>query len=771
MNPARALEWLAAEPSFRERLGHVETFEPREPEYAEPVHELKSELRARLDALGMRRLYVHQAAAYDAAMEGKNLAVVTGTASGKTLCYNLPVLERLLDEPNARAFYLFPTKALAQDQLGKLEELTAGLEVRCGAYDGDTPKAQRGAVRKGAHIVLTNPDMLHVGILPNHESWDKFLASLRFVVVDEMHAYRGVFGSHVACILRRLLRLAEWYGSRPQVIACSATIANPGELFKKLTGRPAEVIDRDGAPRGRRAVALVGQPSAEEAAERSPNRETGALLAEFSRHGVRSLAFCRARISAELVLRSARKRLEGSGGDPGLVESYRGGYTPKERRAIEQALFHGRLMGLATTNAMELGVDVGGLDAVVLNGFPGSIASFWQQVGRAGRGGREGVAVMIAHADPLEQFLVREPGLLFDRPVESVAINPGNRFVLSAQLRCAAFERAISQAEVSSFGPGALDVAESLVDAGDLEFKVVPSLRGEVGMFFYISHDKPAPKVNIRGTEGPTVILYVGGEQLGEMERWRAFRNAHAGAVYLHRGQTYTVQDLDLARWEAHLTEGDVDHFTQPIVQAVLEPTVPIDAVRFEPYSASLMGLKVTTLVAAFRKMALDASTQLSEELLDLPPETYDSVGVRLELPAELATSEDPAVFGGVHAVEHALMAVAPLLAGCDRGDIESSWYSFCPDTLSPAVYVYDATPGGVGLAETLYERRGEWLEAALHLLTTCPCQDGCPSCTLSPRCESANGLLDKPSAVRLLESMVAAHKATGDPGAGAGRG
>ncbi len=705
--------------------------EPRDPSFKDPTRIPHDQLKAALARVGVDGLYCHQAESFDLASTGHDVMVVTGTSSGKSLCYNLPVVDTCLREPAARALYLFPTKALAQDQAGKLESLLP-TGLMCGNYDGDTPHSARASIRRSAHIVLTNPDMLHVGILPNQENWHRFFKTLRFVVLDEAHVYRGVFGSHVGGVIRRLMRLCEWHNNRPQVIACSATIANPAELFEKLTGRMATVVDNDTAPRGHRTVILVEPPEGVD--DYSPNRDIAELLAEFVTNHVKTLAFCRARVTTELVVMQAKRALEKAGQDSTFVDSYRGGYTPKERRAIEKALFQGGLRGLATTNAMELGVDVGGLDAVLLNGYPGSVSSFWQQVGRAGRGTRDGLAVMLAHDDPLERFLVRSPELLLDKPVESATLNPDNPHVLEAQLRCAAYERPVGEDELPRFGDRARDVADDMVASGDAVWSA--------GRLFYPSHENPAASINIRGIEGTTILLLVEGAALGEMEEWRAYRQAHQGAVYLHRGVTYVVQELDLERKLALLVQDKPNYFTQAIVQSVVESTVEVERAD----GLLLTGVKVTTSIPGYVKRRLDGDGILGQDSLDLPVKSFDTVGLRLDLSG---LSFDHV--GTVHALEHALSAVAPMIAGCDRDDLGSCWYVMCPETMLPAVYVFDGTPGGIGLAEKLFEERRNWFRHALALLESCPCNDGCPACLLSPRCESGNEPLDKKGAVTWL--------------------
>lgn len=725
-----------------ERIAHVETRPARETQFADLEAPIHSRLAERLDKLGLKRLYRHQAAAYDAAALGKDLIVVTGTASGKTLCYNLPVLQAVLTEPNARALYLFPTKALAQDQQGKLEELSPGPDVRCGTYDGDTPTHRRSAVRKLSHIVLTNPDMLHVGILPGHEQWTSFLKNLRYVVIDEMHTYRGIFGSHVAGVLRRLLRLCAWHRNRPQIIACSATIGNPENLFERLTGRQGHLIDEDGAPRAAKTFVFWSPPTNAEGEMRSPNVETARVVTSLLEANLRTLAFCRARITTELVLQTVRRHLKSTAVDPAAFESYRAGYTVKERREIEQALFQGKLMGLAATNAMELGVDIGGLDAVVMNGYPGTVSSFLQQSGRAGRGASPGLAIYVANDDPLEQFLLREPHRLLEGATESVALDPSNPTIVAQQLRCAAYERPIAPTEIEGFGPRALEVAEALDRAGDL------ALRG--GLFYYPAHESPAAKVNIRGSGQDQVLLYEGGEALGAMERWRAMQYAHAGAVYLHRGVSYVVDSLDLDAGRAEVHREDTDYYTQPLVQSSIETTVDIASDgRF-----AVGGVHVTDLVLGYRKRAHEGGATLGVYDLEVPPQTFDTIAVRLDLPPFDPDEEMETQMAAVHGLEHALLAIAPLLAGCDRGDLGSGWYAYNPDVGGPSVTVFDRAPGGVGLSEALFRQTDAWLSAAEQLLAGCKCEDGCPGCLLSARCEAGNALLSKAATLRLIRRI-----------------
>ncbi len=739
---------LFSDPKIADQIAFVKETPQRNADFGVPKRPFHAAIQAKLKELEINQLYTHQAFAYDAAMAGKDLMIVTGTNSGKTLCYNLPAVQMCLSEPAARCLYLFPTKALAQDQSGRLDALVPGPEVRVGTYDGDTPKTQRSLIRKLAHIILTNPDMLHIGILPGHENWTRFLKSLRLIVIDEMHVYRGVFGSNVGNVIRRLLRLCEWHKTRPQIIGCSATIGNPLELFQQLTGRDATLIDADGSPAGRRTFVFWNPPELGNGQRLSANVATSEILSSLAEAGMRTMAFSRARVSAELVLRYTRRRAEsGSIVATKQFESYRAGYTAKERREIERSLFKGQLLGLSTTNAMELGVDVGALDAVIMNGYPGTVSSFWQQAGRAGRGARDGLAIFVAHDDPLEQFLVREPSMLLDGRNENVAVNPQNPQILGQHLLCAAHERPISPTELTRFGGNALEIAENLDRSGELQFRA--------GMFFYPSIEPPAPKVNIRSGGGDQVRLMEGDVEIGTMERWRAMTSAHDGAVYLHRGATFLVSKLNLDEGRAEMDAMDLDYYTQCLTQSVLDPRAPFMETTFKSLKTSLAGVTVTDLVTGYRRKSLDGDTVLGVDLLDLPSVTYSTLCLRIDLPPLDEEGDLERQIGGIHGLEHALLAVAPILAGCDRGDLGSAWYTMFHDTMTPAVFVFDKTPGGVGLCEKLFDSMTGWLRASLQLLQSCPCETGCPSCLFSARCEASNEALNKAEAIRVLRAAV----------------
>jgi DEAD/DEAH box helicase domain-containing protein len=685
--------------------------------------------------------FAHQFDAVNAAQNGKDIVVITGTNSGKSLCFQVPAITSIMQEPMARAMFLYPTKALAQDQLTNLISLSKNLDVRTSTYDGDTPKSHRSSIRNLSHILLTNPDMLHSAILPNHDHWVKFLKSVRVIAIDEMHTYRGIFGSHVALVIRRLLRLCAWYHNRPQIIATSATIGNPDSLFEQLTGRKATLIDADGSPSGKRSVVFFNPAILPNGERLSGNIAASEATAALIEAGQSVLTFNRSRVGAELVLRYTKNRLS----DDLLpkIESYRAGYTPKERRQIEKQIQTGKLLGLSATNALELGINIGNLDAVVVNGYPGSIASFWQQIGRAGRGTKDSLAIYIAGDNPLEQYLLQHPETLIEGKSEKVSISPENPNILRAQLNCAAHEKPLSPSELDLFPHGALEMCEEMDRTGELAF------RG--GNFFYPANDSPSQRVNIRGSVGKNMTLEVGGEELGFMEYNRALTQAHPGAVYLHRGEPFEVQELNLETYRATLAKFEGSYYTQAKIQSLVEPGEPF---AIDGY-VSLCGVKVTNMVIGYSKKRFDGDTVLDVLPLEMPPVSFDTIAIRFDLPAlDLDQPIEPQI-GGIHGMEHALLGLAPLFGGCDRNDVGSAWFTVFHETLRPAIFIFDNIPGGVGIAEQLYARVGDWIKAAHHRISFCPCASGCPSCLYLPNCEIGNEQIDKRATIKLLRTTV----------------
>ncbi len=702
---------------------------------------------AALAARGIDGLYSHQADAWLAAARGEHLIVTTGTASGKTLAFNLPVLHALAHEPKTRALYLYPTKALAQDQLRGLAELGVP-RVRPAIYDGDTPGEARWQVRRSANVILTNPDMLHIGVLPHHDRWGDVLSNLRFVVVDEAHVYRGVFGSHVGNVLRRLRRLARVYGSEPQLLLASATIANPGELARALTGVDATVIGDDGAPRAERTIALWNPPltDAELGLRASALGEASRLLAGLVERGLRTLCFAKSRAAAELVHRFASERLDGE--LAARLSPYRAGYTPAQRREIERRLVEGELLGVSATDALELGIDVGLLDAVISVGFPGTVASLRQQWGRAGRRGH-GLALMVASEDALDQYFMREPETLLRRRVEAAILDHENHRVLDGHVLSAAFEAPLDEADADVLGERALERAALL-----------PELEHTKAGWVWNGRDYPAARVGLRSaTPDPfTIVDAETGAVLGVAERERAYSTVHEGAIYLHAGQSYRVLELDLQGRTAVVEPFRGDYYTQP----KKETTTAIDE---ELRGGRVLGLDlrfgrvtVSEQVVAFQRKAVRDGSTIDLEPLDLPETTFSTEAVWfLPEPGQLEASQQmPRLLGTLHAAEHALIALLPLWAMCDRWDIGGLSTNVHFQTGRPTVFVYDGHPGGVGITERGYDIFAGWIADTARLLAGCPCEGGCPSCVQSPKCGNLNEPLDKAGALALLEAMLA---------------
>jgi DEAD/DEAH box helicase domain-containing protein len=758
MQVASFLRQLKGRRSYEDQIVHIERIPARRAWYGELERPLPRQLQQALEGAGLGRFYVHQAEAINAIRRREHVIVATPTASGKTLIYNVPVLERCLLNWRTRALYLFPTKALAQDQLRSLEQLLAGdlSRVRVGVYDGDTPRSARTDIRRRASILLTNPDMLHLGILPNHHLWSSFFRNLRYVVIDEAHVYRGVFGSQVGCVLRRLRRVCAAYGNKPQFIACSATIANPAEHIETLAGVSPRVVDRDGAPQGERTFVLWNPPLLDPVtgARRSANTEAANLFARLTQSGVRNLTFARTRRVAELILRYAQESLQAATPDlVARVAAYRAGYMPEERRSLEQALFSGQLIGLTTTSALELGIDVGHLDATVLVGYPGTIASMWQQAGRSGRGEGEALTVLIGLNNPLDQYFMRHPGELFERSHEAARCDPGNRYVLIQHLPCAAYEVPLVPGDEELFGGSHVDAMIHLEESRRLDY------RGD--RWFYTGRDYPAQDVGLRTAGGQRVLLLDTSrddEVIEEIDAMTAYFRAHPGAIYLHQGASYLVTDLNVREGMALLKPIEADYYTQPrelntmhIVRSLRHRELPSCVAYYGQ-------VRVTSHVVGFSRKKQFSDEVLSNEPLDLPSQTFETMAVWWDMPSELGyrvIREGGDFAGGLHAVEHGSIAMLPLLAMCDRLDLGGVSTARHADTERPLVCVYDAYPGGVGLAERGFETLETWWMATLEAIRTCPCTAGCPSCIQSPKCGNNNEPLDKAAAVNILEVLL----------------
>ncbi|KRV47578.1 helicase [Wenjunlia vitaminophila] len=741
---------------------------------------------------GVERLWEHQARAAAAALEGRSVVVATGTASGKSLAYLLPVLSCLLDgaqAPNGRgatALYLAPTKALAADQRRSVADLAEDLKpgVRPAVYDGDTPVEEREWVRQHANYVLTNPDMLHRTVLPGHARWSSFLRALRYVVVDECHVYRGVFGSHVAQVLRRLRRVCARYGADPVFLLASATSAEPGVSASRLTGLEVMEVTEDGSPRGEVVFALWEPPLTELSGEHgAPVRRTAAaesaeLLADLVRSRVRSVAFARSRRAAEVIAMVAQERLaDVDPALPGRIAAYRGGYLPEERRALERALHSGRLLGLASTSALELGVDVSGLDAVLLAGYPGTRASLWQQAGRAGRAGQGALAVLVARDDPLDTYLVHHPEALFQQPVESTVLDPDNPYVLAPHLCAAAAEIPLTDGDTQIFGPSAAELLPQLERRGLLRRRDLtvqarpPAGEGDdepSAVWYWTRRERAADLTDIRGAGGrPVQVVEEGtGRLLGTVDASAAHTAVHEGAVHLHRGRTYLVSTLDLADSVALVKEADPPYTT------MARDTTSVSVLDTEtevPWGQARLcfgSVEVTNQVVSFLRRRVITGEVLGETRLDLPPRTLRTRAVWWTVtPGQLEEGgiHPEELPGAAHAAEHASIGMLPLFATCDRWDIGGVSVPLHPDTGLPTVFVYDGHPGGAGFAERAFGTAQAWLTATREAIASCECDFGCPSCIQSPKCGNGNEPLDKQGAVRLLDLLLSC---AGDPGA-----
>jgi DEAD/DEAH box helicase domain-containing protein len=699
-----------------------------------------------LVAGGITSVWRHQAQAWEAAARGENVIVTTGTASGKSLAFNLPVLDAIAADPKTRVLYLYPTKALAQDQARALAELRLK-GVRAAIYDGDTEPERRWQVRKWANAILTNPDMLHVGVLPHHDRWGDVLHNLRFVVVDEAHVYRGVFGSHVGNVVRRLRRLARSYGADPQLLLASATIANPAELAELVTGEPATVVDTDAAPKAEREVVLWNPPlvDADLGQRASALGEASRLLAGLASRGLRTICFAKSRRAAELIHRFAVERL-----DPATARRlapYRAGYTPRQRREIERRLVEGDLLGVSATDALELGIDIGLLDCAISVGFPGTVASLRQQWGRAGRRTR-GLAVLVASEDALDQFFMREPDALLSRTVEAARLDHANPRVLDPHVLAAAFEGPIVEADAATLGPEAVARAAAL-----------PELEPTPAGWVWKGRDYPAGRISLRSgdAESFTIVDESSGSLLGLVERERAYTTVHDGAVYLHLGEQYLVRMLDHDSRTALVRPATVDWYTQ--VKKETETAIDEEVRSEERLGVDLKfgRVSVTEQVVAYARKAIADGSTIEVVPLDLPETTFATEAVWFSPEPHLLAGlgEMPKLLGTLHAAEHSLIALLPLWAMCDRWDIGGLSTNLHFQTGAPTIFVYDGHAGGVGITERGFDSFEGWAADTGRLLAACPCSDGCPSCVQSPKCGNLNEFLDKAGALTLLERMV----------------
>ncbi len=755
MDAAAFLHHLVTSPDYRQQMVHTEHIPAQDAIFGQLDKPLHPALEARLQSLGISALYCHQSEALNAILAGRNVIVATPSASGKTLCYHLATLEAMLNDKDSRALYIFPTKALAQDQLRSLKEIACPAFISGDAiatFDGDTPQAERVGIKKQARVVLTNPDMLHLGILPNHQSWARLFRRLKYVVIDEAHVYRGVFGSHMANVLRRLRRLCACYDSAPQFICCSATIANPKEHAENLVGLPFEAVTQDGSPHGEKYFGFWNPPIIDGAksTRRSSNTEATFLLTELIQNYIRSLVFVRSRKLAELIYLYTRGQLSSSLADK--ISPYRAGYLPDERRRIERQFFEGELFGLVATTALELGIDIGDLEATVLTGYPGSIASAWQQAGRSGRSTGSSLSFLVAQDNPLDQYLMRNPDFFFAKNFDNALINPDNPYVLKPHLLCAAWEKALDDKDREFF--------DSNMEAALAELDQESKLRKHQGRW-YLSPaiTYPAQDVSIRAMSGQYAVIDVShGCLLETVEASVAFFQVHPGAIYLHRGESYLVTRLDLVKQTALVEPTSVGYYTQTKEITDIRIAVVAEEKDCRGVKVYFGDVDVSTAVIGFKKKRQFTEEVIGEEPLDLPPLNFLTKAFWFDLPQRaISRIADSGLdfHGGLHACEHAAIGILPLFALCDRNDIGGVSTPLHPDTGRAQVFIYDAYPGGIGIAEKGFEIVEQLWQATFKLVEECPCEDGCPSCIQSPKCGNNNEPLDKKAAVILLQELA----------------
>ena len=755
MNVAQLADQLRQDPGFMANVTRWEVLPARPARTADFPACLDERLKPVLAKRGIHALYTHQAESVEATARGEDVTVVTPTASGKTMCYNLPVLSEILRNPDARALYLFPTKALSADQVSELYELIEemGVDIKTYTYDGDTPAAARKAVRQAGHIVVTNPDMLHSGILPHHTKWVKLFENLRYIVIDEIHTYRGVFGSNLANVLRRLMRLCEFYGSHPQFVLCSATIANPKELAETLIGRPVTLIDKNGAPMGERHFVFYNPPVV--------NRQLGIrqgaipvtrnLSGLLLKNGIQAITFARSRLTVEVLTRYLKDMVRDPLGNAGRVRGYRGGYLPTERREIERGLRAGRVDAVVSTNALELGIDIGALDACVLCGYPGTIASAWQQAGRAGRRKSESIVFFVASSSAIDQYIVTHPNYFLHQSPENALLNPDNLYILMSHVKCAAFELPFEDGEKFGSAPGMEEMLDYLDEA--------QILHHVDGRYHWAAEDFPASEISLRSAAEENFIIIditdpAKQRVVGEMDRFTAPMLLHENAVYMHEGRQYHVEKLDFDACKAYIRAAEVGYYTDADLNINLSL---LDIEKEERvsrgYTAALGEIKVTALVTMFKKIRFDTHETLGFGHVRLPETDMHTTAVWWTLPADLVAGlPSDRLKNGMMGVANLLRIVCPLYLMCSPQDIAVVYQVKSPITGEPTLILYDNCPGGIGLSQKAFGMREMLLEKALQVVRDCGCRQGCPSC-VGPVGEIGED--GKETAVYLLKELL----------------
>lgn len=754
------IEKLKNNPAFMKNVTSWRVMPERRARYGAFPETLDARVIETLRRKGIDRPYVHQSQAIEAALAGRDFVVVTPTASGKTLCYNVPVLNAILKDESARALYLFPTKALSSDQVAELYSMIEdmGADVKAYTYDGDTPASARSAIRQAGHVVVTNPDMLHQGILPHHAKWVKLFENLRYVVIDEIHAYRGVFGSNLANVLRRLKRICAFYGSDPVFICCSATIRNPRELAEMMTGKEMLLIDENGAPAGERHVVFYNPPvvNAQLGIRAGSIPETRSIAAGMLKSGVQSIVFARSRLTVEVLVRYLKDMVRDPLGNAGRVRGYRGGYLPTQRREIERELRTGNITTVVSTNALELGIDIGQLDACVLCGYPGTIASTWQQAGRAGRRGSASLLVVVASSSPLDQYIINHPDYFFEQSSEQALINPNNLFILLNHVKCAAYELPFEEGETFADLEETPELLEYLEDQS--------ILRRVGGRYYWMAEEFPQAGINLRSaTDQNFLIVDITDPKkhrvIGEMDRFTVPMLLHQYAIYMHEGTQYQVEKLDFDDKKGYVRRVDVGYYTDADLTTSLKVLDQFESQTSGVWEKARGEVLVSSIVTVFKKIKFDTHENLGWGPVTLPELEMQTTACWWMLPdgMEDRFGREPlknAMIGLAHLIRH----IAPMHLMCAPQDINLVYHVKDPFTGKPTIYLYDSVPGGIGLSDRVYEMEDELLLRALELLKACPCTDGCPSCV-----GAAAGSGAKLTLMKLLKELLSAGNRAGD--------
>ena len=725
------ISYLKNNPVFMDNVTSWQVVPARPAAYGDFPEELDARIVETLKKRGIARPYIHQSQAIRAALAGQDFVVVTPTASGKTLCYNIPVLDAILRDEASRALYLFPTKALSSDQVAELYGMIQdiGADIKAYTYDGDTPASARSAIRQAGHVVVTNPDMLHQGILPNHTKWVKLFENLRYVVIDEIHAYRGVFGSNLANVIRRLKRICDFYGAHPTFICCSATIRNPRELAETMIGRPVRLIDENGAPAGERHVVFYNPPVVNEqlGIRAGSIPETRKIAASLLTHGVQHIVFGRSRLTVEVLVRYLKDMVRDPLGNAGQVRGYRGGYLPTQRREIERELRAGRITSVVSTNALELGIDIGQLDACVLCGYPGTIASTWQQAGRAGRRGSVSLLIVVASSSPLDQYIIKHPEYFFNQSPEEALINPDNLYILLNHLKCASYELPFEDGET-------LDQVE---DTGELldYLKDEHILRHVAGKYYWSAEEFPQAGINLRSASDQNFLIVditnpKKHRVIGEMDRFTVPMLLHQYAIYMHEGTQYQVEELDFDDKKAYIRRVDVGYYTDADLTTSLKVLDEFESVQEGTLGRARGEVLTSSIVTVFKKIAFDTHENLGWGPVTLPELEMQTTACWWTLPADLEERyEKEPLKNAMVGLAHLLRHIAPMYLMCAPQDISVVYHVKDTFTDRPTIYLYDSIPGGIGLSDKVYEQQNLLLSQARELLTACPCRDGCPSC------------------------------------------